>query len=78
MRLTIEIDDKLLKKAMRLAKAQTKRGLIEEALRTLIDSLPAEQKSRKYREGLRKIEPLLRQIKVSESPIDLLRSDRDR
>lgn len=78
MRTNIVLDDKLVKKAMRLSKARTKRALVEEALLLLVEVRTEEKKRTDYRESLRKIEPLLRQIKVSESPIDLLRSDRDR
>jgi Arc/MetJ family transcription regulator len=36
MRTNIEIDDKLMKEAMRLAKTRTKRETVEEGLRILI------------------------------------------
>jgi Arc/MetJ family transcription regulator len=38
MRTNIEIDDELMKKAMRASKLATKRGVVEEALRLLVQT----------------------------------------
>jgi Arc/MetJ family transcription regulator len=48
MRLNIEIDEKLLRTAMRIAKTRTKRETVEQALRMLV-RLKAQERLRRFR-----------------------------
>jgi Arc/MetJ family transcription regulator len=44
MRTTIDIDDKLMAAAMKCSGFPTKKGTVEEALRILVEALPARPK----------------------------------
>lgn len=52
MRMNIELDDDLVKEAMRYSKASSKRALIEEALRTFIDVRAREERRSSYEDRL--------------------------
>ena len=78
MRTNIVIDDELMREAMELSHARTKRGLVEEALHTFIRVKSLEKKRQGYIRRLTDVRERLAGIKLRESPADLLRQDRDR
>lgn len=78
MRTNIDLDDELVREAMRYAKATTKRALVEEALRTFIDFKTAEERRRTYAERLAGIRSKTGSLRLRKSPSEILREDRDR
>jgi Arc/MetJ family transcription regulator len=78
MRTNIVIDDDLLAAAMRLTAARSKRSVVAEALRTFVAVKRRETQTQDYRERLRSLASRLNQIHLSESPLEVLRKDRER
>lgn len=78
MRTNIVLNDELLREAMKLSRARSKRALVEEALRTFVEVRAAEERSATYREKLRRLGPALRALKFRQPPAELLRADRER
>ena len=78
MRTNIVLNDELLREAMKVSRARSKRALVEEALRTFVEVRAAEERSATYREKLRRLGPALRALKLRQPPRELLRADRDR
>ncbi|MBM4032727.1 MAG: type II toxin-antitoxin system VapB family antitoxin [Planctomycetes bacterium] len=84
MRTSIDLDDKLVRQAMRLTGLRTKRAVVEEALRALIrgrDSLAGdrEYKARlaRYVKLYKDLEPEIARTRVSEPASVLIRRMRD-
>ncbi len=78
MRTNIVLNDELVKEAMRYATGNSKRALIEEALATFVEVKAAERRRAKYRARLRGLQVKLQDLRLRESPADVLRADRDR
>lgn len=78
MKTTVDLDDDLVREAQRLSHAKSRRGLIEEALRTFVTIRSTEDRKARYVEALRQLEPKLKGLKLSEPPLALIRADRDR
>ncbi|HET9768763.1 MAG TPA: type II toxin-antitoxin system VapB family antitoxin [Thermoanaerobaculia bacterium] len=78
MRTNIVLDERLVAEAMRLSKAKTKKGLVEEALRTLVAVRSREEKARRYERGFQRLRKRLDGIGSGESAVDILRQDRER
>ena len=78
MRTNIVLNEELLQEAMKHSRARSKRALVEEALRTLVEVRTAEERTATYRDRLRRLEPRLRALKLRKSSTVLLRADRDR
>ena len=78
MRTNVVLNDDLVREAMRLTGVRSRRAVLEEALRVLVEVKAAEQRADRYREGARRLEARLRGVKLRESPSALLRSDRNR
>lgn len=78
MRTNIDLDDALMREAMRYSKASTKRALVEEALRNFVDVKAAEDRRRTYAEKLAEIRRKTITLKLRKSPSEMLREDRDR
>lgn len=78
MRTNIEIDDQLLSQAQRFSVARTKRGIVDEALRTFIDVRERDQATAVFRSRLEAAQRELAGRKFRETSADLIRRDRDR
>jgi Arc/MetJ family transcription regulator len=78
MRTNIVLNDDLVREAMTFSSARSKTALVEEALRTFVEVRTAEEFRKGYAEGLLRLEPRLRALKLRRKPGELLRSDRDR
>ena len=78
MRTNVVLNDDLVREAMKLTGARSRRAVLEEALRVLVEVKGAEQRADRYRERARRLESRLRGVKLRESPSALLRGDRDR
>jgi Arc/MetJ family transcription regulator len=78
MRTNIDLDEELIEQAMRYSTARTKRGLVEEALRTFVDLKTREQRRLSYVERLASIRARTNSIRLKKSAIDILRDDRNR
>ena len=78
MRTNIVLDEDLLREARKFSRARTKRGLVEEALKTFIQTKGLEARSTGYRERIQKLEGRLSRISLRESPLKVLREARER
>ncbi|HUP49501.1 MAG TPA: type II toxin-antitoxin system VapB family antitoxin [Thermoanaerobaculia bacterium] len=78
MRTNIVLDGELVEEAMRYSKSKTRRGLVEEALRTFVRVKEDEQRLRSYRERLTRLRSRLSASPLRDSARDLVRRDRDR
>lgn len=78
MRTNVVLNDDLMAEAMLYTTAKSKRGLIEEALRTFVQVKAEERRRATYRDRLRRLDAELRDLTLRESPTDILRSDRNR
>lgn len=78
MRTNVVLNDELVEEAMQYSTVRTKRGLIEEALRTFIEVKSGERRRETYRERLRRLDSRLQGLRLRQSPTDVLRADRDR
>ena len=78
MRTNIILNDDLVQEAMRYTNARTKRALIDEALRTFVTVKADERRRATYRNRLRRLQEKLDEIRLRESPKEVLRADRDR
>jgi Arc/MetJ family transcription regulator len=77
MRTNIDLADELLAEAGRFARGRTKKAIVEEALKSFIDSKSAEARRRSYGEQLRALESRTASLSLRKSPAELLRADRD-
>jgi len=78
MRTNIVLNDDLVREAMQYSTARTRRALVEEALATYVAVKAEERRRATYRERLRSLETRLRDVRLRERPVDLLRADRER
>ncbi len=78
MRTNVHLDEALVEAAMRLSGARTKRAAIEAALRAYVASRTSEERRKTYRERLADLEARTAGIRLTESAVEILRSDRDR
>ena len=72
------LNDRLMAVASSYAKAQTKRGVVEEALQVFVDVRASEQRRALYRDRLAELRPRLDAIRLPDSSRDLIRTDRER
>jgi len=77
MRTNIVLNDELVREAMRHSQARTKRGLVEEALRTLIRVKEEERRRAAYAERLDALRPRLARVRLREAPARVLRHARE-
>jgi len=77
MRTNIELNDDLMREAMRHSKAKTKRALIEEALRTLVRVRTEESRRRSYQDRLTAVQQRLAGLTFRDSSAALIRQDRE-
>lgn len=77
MRTNIEINDELMNEAMRYANVNTKKAVVEEALRTFVEVKEKEIRIANYRERLKELTNKLAGLRLRQSPAELLRQDRD-
>ena len=78
MRTNIELDDELVAEARKYSHARTKRGLVEEALTTFVRVKAEERRRASYADRVREVGARLADLRLRESPTDLLRRDRSR
>ena len=78
MRTNIDLDDELVEEAMRYSNARTKRALVEEALRTLVDVRTAQLRRSSYKDRLASIRGRTTAMRLKKSVNELLREDRRR
>ncbi len=77
-RTNLVLDDDLLRAAMRYARARTKRGIVEEALRTFVEVRSAQERRSSYEERLAEVVARTRGLRLRESAAQLVREDRER
>jgi len=77
MRTNIDLADELLAEAGRYARGRTKKAIVEEALKSFVDSKSAEARRRSYGDRLRALESRTASLSLRRSPAELLRADRD-
>ena len=78
MRTNIELDDGLVREARKYSQATSKRALVEEALRTLIETRAEARRRESYAQRLSDLQTRLANLRLRESPSALLRQDRSR
>ena len=78
MRINLELDDALVREALTLSCARTKRGLIEEALTTFIEVETARRQRETYAERLQEVQTRAAKLHMRDSPAVLLRQARSR
>jgi len=78
MRTTIDLDEDLVREAMLHSKAQSKRALVDEALRTYVDVKTSEQRRSSYRDRLASVRSRTSSLRLKQRTTDILRSDRNR
>lgn len=78
MRTNIVLDDELVREAMRLSQARTKRAVVQEALTTFVRVKSEESRRGRYREHLQRLDSRLRGISLRKRPSEVLWADRDR
>lgn len=72
------LDETLVRQALKHSRSRTKKGLVEEALRSFIRQKETEQRVATYRDRVRTLEIRLGNTSLSESPRSVLRADRNR
>lgn len=77
MRTNIVLNDALLREAMRYARSQTKKGLIEEALQAFIETRAAQERAVTYRDRLAAVQQKTGTLRLRQSAHEIIRSDRD-
>lgn len=78
MRTNIDLDEDLLREAKRFSSSQTKRGIVEEALRAFVDMKKQEQQWKKWDKRVNEIAKKTSKLRYDESAVDLIREDRNR
>ncbi len=78
MRTNIDLNDELLEQAMQLSTAQTKKAVVEEALRTFVEVKAARLRRESYRDRLASVRARTTSMKSGRSVVDILRDDRSR
>jgi Arc/MetJ family transcription regulator len=77
-RTNLVLDDRLLGEAMRYSRARTKRGVVEEALRTFVEVKSGEERRSSYEERLAGILARTQALRLRQSAAQLIREDRER
>lgn len=77
MRTNIDLNDDLLREAGRYAHARSKRGIVEEALRTFVEYREAQERSATYAQRVQALRARTAGLTLRESPSAILRADRD-
>lgn len=77
MRTNIELDDDLIREARKYSTARTKRALIEEALRTLIETKSLDQRRKEHDRRSAEIREITKKLKIGSTSAMILR-DRKR
>ena len=78
MRTNLVLNEDLLREAMKYSRATTKRALVEEALRTYVEVKAAAERRRTYADRVRDLDRKLQDLRLRESPTEILRADRNR
>lgn len=78
MRFNVVLDEEILREARKYSSARTQRGLLEEALRTFVETKAAERRTENYRSRVRALDRKAAGLVLRESPHRILRSDRAR
>ena len=78
MRTNIELNDDLVAEASRYSLSITKKGLIEEALRTFIAVEDEKRRLQSYASRLEQARSKVSGLVLRERPMDVLRADRSR
>lgn len=74
----MHLDDEVLREAMRLAGAKTKRAMLDQALRFFVERKTAERELESYRERLKRVQAKTADLHFAESAAELVRADRER
>jgi Arc/MetJ family transcription regulator len=77
MRTNIELDDDLIREARKYSTARTKRALIEEALRALIETKSLDQRRKEHDRRSAEIREITKKLKIGSTSAMILR-DRKR
>ena len=78
MRTNIDINDELLREAKRYARARTKKEIVEEALQVFVESKALEARRITYGERIKSFDAKTARLTLRESPLEILRKDRER
>jgi Arc/MetJ family transcription regulator len=78
MRTNIVLNEELIREAQKYSQARTKRGLVEEALRTFVEVREAEKRRERYAERLQELRRKTAGIQLRTRPTELLDTDRRR
>jgi Arc/MetJ family transcription regulator len=76
MRTNIVLNDELVEEAMKYTSTRTRRGLVEEALRTFVEVKSAELRRHTYSDRVRSLQQRLVSVTLRDSSVDLVRKDR--
>ena len=77
VRKSIDVAEELIAEAGKFAHGRTKKAIVEEALRSFVQTKSKEAGLRSYGERLRELESRTASLSLRESPAELLRADRD-
>lgn len=77
MRTNIVLNEELLREAMQYTSSHTKKAVIEEALRTFIETKSGEKKLERYSRQLQVLQSKTQDIRFRQRPSVILRKDRD-
>jgi len=78
MRTNIVLNEELLQEARKYSSASTKRGLVEEALRTFVDVKSSERRREEYATRVADIRKRTSNLRLRKSSSAMLREDRNR
>ena len=78
MRTNVELNDDLLREARKYSSQRTKKGIIDEALRTFVQVKAEEKRRRTYGQRVRDLQERLAHLSLRSSSVELLREDRRR
>lgn len=78
MRTNLHLNEELLREALELSGARSKKAVIEQALKVFIDSKSTENRRESYRRRVASIEEKTRHLRFPESVVALIRRDRER
>ncbi|MDP9191913.1 MAG: type II toxin-antitoxin system VapB family antitoxin [Acidobacteriota bacterium] len=78
LRMSIVLDEELLQQAKKYSSASTKRGLVEEALRTFVEVKSSEHRREEYAERLADIHKRTSNVRLQKSSSAILRENRNR
>jgi Arc/MetJ family transcription regulator len=78
MRTNIELDEELVREAQKYSSARTKRALVEDALRTLVEVRAAQRRREQYADRLRDLRLRVAGLQIRSRPLDVLDEDRNR